>query len=184
MPYAKKPQFPAIAQANVGDTVTIEGVKVAYMFDLAQGKGWVRQDMKVASTDGTWETKVKYWRPERTLNVGDIVTVVGKVEEYNSEKSLSVDSGKGGGIAMDGEPLAHVAPRTSQPAPRHEPVPERKSFLISYYERVLAKFDKIHGPERHADATTATHSTMIAYYRSDISEEELERWLDEEDVPW
>ena len=113
MPYQEKPQFPQIEQANPGEKVVLEGVKVTIMFDLAQGNGWTRQDMKVELNGH--ETKVKQWRPERVLNVGDTVTVVGMVEEYQGKKSLSVDAKKGGGIAAEGEPLHTVEP-TQAPA--------------------------------------------------------------------
>lgn len=108
--YQEGPQFPAIEQGNAGERVVLEGVKVAHLFELAQGNGWTRQDMKV-ELNGT-ETKVKYWRPEKVLAVGQIVTVVGVIEEYMGKRSLSVDAKKGGGIAADGEPLA--SPTTPQ----------------------------------------------------------------------
>ena len=187
MAYQQKPQFPAVEQGNVGDKVVLEGVKIAYLFDLAQGNGWTRQDMKVESIDGSFETKVKQWRPERVFNVGEVVTVVGTVEEYQGKKSLSVDAKKGGGIAADGEPLARVDPTPSAPVRATHPQPPasgKRSFLIFFYADVLKKFHTMY--EDEVATAAAVHSVMISYNRGELSEEELSRWLDnpEDDIPF
>ena len=189
MPYQEKPQFQEVEQSHAGEKVVLEGVKVTFVFDLAQGNGWTRQDFKV-ERDGC-ETKVKYWRPEKALSAGQVVTVVGGVEEYQGKKSVSVDAKKGGGVALDGEPLATVEPpahNRAAPAPAAAPKPQatgRKSFLVIYYEEVLAKFKVIYDEEKNACA--ATHSVMIAYNRNEVSEEDLSRWLAlaaDDDVPF
>ena len=183
MPYQEKPQFQEVEQSHAGEKVVLEGVKVTFVFDLAQGNGWTRQDFKV-ERDGC-ETKVKYWRPEKVLSAGQVVTVVGGVEEYQGKKSVSVDAKKGGGIASEGEPLAVVAP-TPQPtqAPAAQPkATGRKSFLVIFYEEVLKKFETLYSDEQAKAA--AVHSIMIAYNRNEISEEELSRWLAaDDDVPF
>ena len=179
MPYQERPQFSQVEQAGVGDKVTLEGVKVAFVFELAQGNGWTRQDAKV--TDGQHECKIKYWRPERVLTQGQTVTVVGVVEEYKGTKSLSIDAKKGGGIASEGEPLHTVAPaQAPAPAPQAGGKP---SFLVRFYADVLSKMKTKYTDEQAAAA--GTHAVMISYNRSEITEEELCRWLaDDDDIPF
>lgn len=188
MPYESKPQFPAVERANAGEIVTLEGVKIAFVFDLAQGDGWTRQDFKFMSADGLHECKGKYWRPEKVLNTGQIVTVVGGVEEYQGKKSVSIDAKKGGGIASEGEPLATVAPTAPTAPPQEAAAPfnpdkmhvdEYRSFLLRQTKKVLAS-DTVTGWLEDGKITFAqaidyaralASGIGIARLRNDIDEE-------------
>ena len=125
-----KPQFPQVEQAHAKDIITLGEVRVSYMFELSEGvtqKGapWSRQDLKIENNE--YETKLKDWRRTVPLNVGDIITVCGEIEEYQGNKSLSIQRKGPTGIALDGEPLAVVpaAAGVARP-PALQPIPTRE----------------------------------------------------------
>ena len=126
----------------------------------------------------------------KQLKPGEVVTAVGKRAEYtdksgNLKISIEVKAQEGGAVAFDGEPLPEGG--TAVTLPRHQAAAGgQKSFLIFFYDRVLTKMKLKYTDEQNA--ASATHSVMTAYYRRDINEEELERWLsgppEEEDIPF
>lgn len=174
--FVEKPAFPLIAESGVGTMVTLEGVTIKNLLPLKQTGGGPLQGF--FATDGTHEGFVKVWRPERELLAGQVVTVVGRVTEYQGKRSVEVDAAKGGGIASEGEPLATI-PASAPPTTRvQQPKPgvEKRSFLF-YYSRAAKAMRKVWVEERNQCAST--QSLMIAYHHGEISEEELARFLDD-----
>lgn len=183
--YQEKPQFPSVEQANAGERVTLENVKITFVFDLAQGSGWTRQDFKFESPDGAYECKGKYWRPEKVLSTGQVVTIVGGVEEYQGKKSVSIDSKKGGGVASEGEPLATVAPTAQAqptmqaPASHKMHVDEYRSFLLQQTKKVLESDTVVNWlegglidfPQAIDYARALASGIGIALLRKDVDEE-------------
>ena len=185
LPYEDKPLLAEIANADVGDVVILEEVTV--IRELWRGGNDNGIGMTLVEKGGS-EGVVKNFDGS-ILPVGKVITVVGTKTKYNDKYSVEVREKSGGGIALDGEPLATVEPpahNRAVPAPAAAPKPQasgRKSFLVIYYEEVLAKFKVIYDEEKNACA--ATHSVMIAYNRNEVSEEELSRWLAaDDDVPF
>jgi len=178
MPFEKKPLLPELESADVGDTVVLEGVTVVR--ELWRGGTNNGMSMTLTERDGC-EGVVKLFDGS-ALPVGKIITAVGKKHKHGDKYSIEV-KGPSAGVALDGEPLATVEPPAHN---RAAPAPQatgRKSFLVIYYEEVLAKFRDIYADEQAMAA--AVHSIMIAYNRNEISEEELSRWLAaDDDVPF
>lgn len=190
--YQEKPHFPVVASTSPGEKVTLEGVKVTSVFDIAQGdpeknQHWTRQDFRIESVDGQFGEKIKYWSPARVIASGQIITIVGKVEEYMGKKSVSVDSAKGGGIASEGEPLATVAaptvpapqPAMQAPASHKMHVDEYRSFLLQQTKKVLESDTVVNWlegglidfPQAIDYARALASGIGIALLRKDVDEE-------------
>lgn len=173
MAYQEKPMLPEMAQANVGDKVILEDVTVTN--EIWRGGNSNTIVLFGVERNGS-EAVVKVFDGSCPAS-GTSITAVGKKSEYNGKFSLEVSPKFGGGIAFEGDPLHTVQSPTQQPTqqPTQSSSSGSKSFLIFFYDRVLTKMNAKYKEESNAAA--ATHSVMIAYYRNDISEEELERWI-------
>jgi hypothetical protein len=110
MPYESKPLLPEIADADVGDMVVLEGVTV--IRELWRGTGDNKIVMSSVERGGS-EGVVKVFDGS-TLPQSQVITAVGKKAKHNEKYSVEVKAGEGGGIALDGEPLAVVDPQPAQ----------------------------------------------------------------------
>lgn len=144
MPYQPKPQFPVVLESGLKEIAVVQ-VKIAQVYDLAHsdppGK-WTRQDYMGESLDGAYETKIKDWRQAVSLQPGQVVTVAGEVKEWNGKRSLEIQRQGASGIALDGEPLAAVAP-TPQPQARSQqgvaPMPATQKLTSHEYRAIILR---------------------------------------------
>jgi len=186
--FVDKPAFPLIAESAVGTMVTLEGVTIKNLLPLKQTSGGALQGLFV--TDGVHEGFVKVWRPERALTSGDVVTVVGRVSEYQGKRSVEVDALKGGGIASEGEPLATV-PASAPPSPPttqvQQPKPQVGKMHVDQYRTNLKRgiefwrgifahevaAGQLDNAEALVNARTLAISESIALLRGDINNDDL-----------
>ena len=184
MPYEDKPLLPEIANADVGDVVILEEVTV--MRELWRGGNENGIGMTLVEKAGS-EGVVKNFDGS-ILPVGKVITVVGTKTKYKDKYSVEVREKSGGGIALDGEPLASVAPVVGvatpvqqAPAPAAAPrgVIERKMNVDEYREMKTQSFDywadvytkRCEDPNAVAEnARSESTSEMIAVLRKDIVE--------------
>ena len=116
MSYDDKPLLPEIESADVGDMVVLEEVTV--IRELWRGgtdNGIVMSLVEKGGSEGV----VKVFDGS-TLPIGKVITAVGMKTKYKDKYSIEVRANKGGGIALDGEPLATVgvAKEVDSPASR------------------------------------------------------------------
>jgi hypothetical protein len=106
MPFEAKPLLPELESADVGDMVVFEEVTVIKEL----WRGGTDNGMSMTLTErGGREGVVKLFDGS-VLPVGKVITAVGKKHKHAGKYSIEVKAGEGGGVALDGEPLATVEP--------------------------------------------------------------------------